>query len=443
MSFARQTIRGRCQGHDNRPSTAPTPHCPPGSGRTIRVLIKTTNGRVVAVEPNSTDSVARLKELVGAKAGGGRDQSLTFEGRELVDRKTLDQYNIKIGSRLMQQPGICAQGSSPTKQHNRRPYSASASSGESTPRPAWGAGQGGTKKTKKTKGLGSGRLTPSRTKAATVDESLFGMTGIVAGSSGAGAGAGTDTQATASGSNSPAAWPTTQRTNRTPRATRSRTTRPATTAGTGRGRFSNASSRPPSSAGSSYRRPSSVASSRASTARGSRPNSSSSSRSTLNPGNPQVKAKAYVDETLFGAPSVLSAEELHKQMWAGSKPFWKATEVVDTGPKRPKARKSTRCDFDAPVELPSGPAGDGRRFAKTSTLNGGYDAPRHARPAANKPSSIGRSLIAHKPQRQSRQPSGSSKPIRSPFIHSNNKFEATAKPAARMNNTIWANMPNT
>lgn len=208
-------------------------------------------------------------------------------------------------------------------------------------------------------------------------------------------------------------------------------------------RFSNASSRPPSSAGSSYRRPSSVASSRASTARGSRPNSSSSSRSTLNPGNPQVKAKAYVDETLFGAPSVLSAEELHKQMWAGSKPFWKATEVVDTGPKRPKARKSTRCDFDAPVELPSGPAGDGRRFAKTSTLNGGYDAPRHARPAANKPSSIGRSLIAHKPQRQSRQPSGSSKPIRSPFIHSNNKFEATAKPAARMNNTIWANMPNT
>lgn len=129
-----------------------------------------------------------------------------------------------------------AQGSSPTKQHNRRPYSASASSGESTPRPAWGAGQGGTKKTKKTKGLGSGRLTPSRTKAATVDESLFGMTGIVAGSSGAGAGAGTDTQATASGSSSPAAWPTTQRTNRTPRATRSRTTRPATTAGTGRGR---------------------------------------------------------------------------------------------------------------------------------------------------------------------------------------------------------------
>ena len=68
MSFARQTIRGRCQGHDNRPSTAPTPHCPPGSGRTIRVLIKTTNGRVVAVEPNSTDSVARLKELVGVRS---------------------------------------------------------------------------------------------------------------------------------------------------------------------------------------------------------------------------------------------------------------------------------------------------------------------------------------------------------------------------------------
>ena len=44
---------------------------------------------------------------------GGRDQSLTFEGRELVDRKTLDQYNIKIGSRLMQQPGICVRAPAP------------------------------------------------------------------------------------------------------------------------------------------------------------------------------------------------------------------------------------------------------------------------------------------------------------------------------------------
>ena len=253
-----------------------------------------------------------------------------------------------------------------------------------------------------------------------------------------------------SGSSTPT-WPSTQRTSR------SSTTRPATTsgtraasanaasasrAGTGRRHYTSTSSRPPSSAGSSYRRPpSSAASSRAGTARpGS--SSSSSSRSRLNPGNPQVKSKAYVDETLFGEPSVQSAEELHKQLWAGTKPFWEGADVVDSGPKRTKARKSTRCDFDAPVELPAGPSGDGARFAKTNTLQGGPSAPRFARPADNKPSSVGKSLIAHNPQRQSRQP-GVAKPIASPFLHQRNTFQATAKPAARLNNTIWANFPST
>lgn len=426
MSFARQTIRGRSAGASNRPSKAPSSHKPPLSGRTIRVLIQTANGRVVAVEPDSSDTVGRLKQMVESKVGGGIDQSLTFDGRELLDTKTLDVYNIKIGSRLKQTPGMRARGTSPTRQQRRGSNASSAEVGGTKTlianRPAWGAGSGAKTAKSKTKRGGirrenvAGRFTPIRAGPSHVDETLFGNEYEGGGGEELTSAAYTNDGADrGTGSNSPA-WPSTQRTNRT---LRQRTSdREA--------RASSASSSRPSSVVSS--RPSSAASSRAGTSR----------RSRLNPGKPQVKSKAYIDETLFGEPTVQSAEALHKAMWAGSKPFWKQ-EAVDAGPKRPKARASTRCDFGAPVDMPAGPAPDPRRFAKTKTLAGGQGVPYYAKPCDNKPAPIGKSLIAHQPHRPSRPAKAG--PLSCPFVHNHNDFQQSAKPSAKLNNTLWENMP--
>ena len=125
---------------------------------------------------------------------------------------------------------------------------------------------------------------------------------------------------------------------------------------------------------------------------------------------------------------------------------------------RVRARRSDRCDFGRPVELPAGPAGDGRRFARTRTMDGGHEGSfgGHRGGSPTKPDA-GRDMLVHNPPGRATRPSSAptrpgvgvagrfrSTPAdsKNPYLHADNSFRSTGKPAGRLNNTIWGHMPD-
>lgn len=145
----------------------------------------------------------------------------------------------------------------------------------------------------------------------------------------------------------------------------------------------------------------------------------------------------YVDESLFGQKKSVEAghKELHDVLQ--TKPFWSEPSAKKSS-SRQKARDHTRMDFTNPFcELPSGPKGDGRRFARTDTLHGAWDAARPAKPAKPPYKTQGATMLHHNKHRPSRTPTAP--PARSLLVH-----ESVPKPERRSKppNNIWAHHPD-
>ena len=91
-----------------------------------------------------------------------------------------------------------------------------------------------------------------------------------------------------------------------------------------------------------------------------------------------------------------------------------------------------RCAVTGPV---------GRRFKPTSTLSGGYGEVRNAKPGAP-PHKDKKGLLEHTRPRKPRAGAHQPPVLRSPFVHHGNLHTPTAKPVARLNNTLWGHHPN-
>eukprot|EP00040_Diaphanoeca_grandis_P002804 m.279070 g.279070 ORF g.279070 m.279070 type:complete len:274 (-) comp139300_c0_seq1:110-931(-) len=183
-------------------------------------------------------------------------------------------------------------------------------------------------------------------------------------------------------------------------------------------------------------RPSSVASS-------SRRSSLASSSGRKTTTQKFKKRDDFVDETLFGV-NRNSAEEQHKALHnlLNTEPFCRKPDPVVAGPpKRTRARPSTRPDLNAMVNLPRAPkASTGQRFQKTTTLQGGYEPERHAKPGP--PRADHSNLLQHKPHRAHRNPPTEQKTtVHSPFIHENPTVSQPA-PKYRPTNSLWGNYPD-
>ena len=65
-------------------------------GSTMQIFVKTLTGRTLAVDVQSSDTVAALKQQVYAKEGIPVDQQrLIFGGKQLEDQRTLSDYNVR------------------------------------------------------------------------------------------------------------------------------------------------------------------------------------------------------------------------------------------------------------------------------------------------------------------------------------------------------------
>lgn len=149
------------------------------------------------------------------------------------------------------------------------------------------------------------------------------------------------------------------------------------------------------------------------------------------------KHQDFVDESLFGnKTSHKSVEEEHKELhqMLKTKPFM--TKSEEEKPKVSKARNFSRVDFNKPIDLPGGPKPDVRRFARTKTLEGGYEPPRPAKPGTPAHQSQGQRLLEH----QRFKPSSTAPPkLNTPFVH-----ETVPPPERRRKppNNLWGYCPD-
>lgn len=152
----------------------------------------------------------------------------------------------------------------------------------------------------------------------------------------------------------------------------------------------------------------------------------------------------FIDETLFGNGTRMSIEEEHIQMHKIQDALDKKKMLeMNPPPQKKMTPRSTRCDLNTPVELPSGPLPNPERFRKTSTLQGGYGPPRNPKPGVP-PYRDTANLLKQQPRHKqpAMRPGTAPAKLKSPFIHENNQFKASTKPRPPIRNNIWSNMPD-
>ena len=66
-----------------------------------QIFVKTVSGRVISLDYDSKLSIKAIKDYVNSQEGiTVEQQRLIFNGKQLEDDKTLDDYNIGAGSTI-------------------------------------------------------------------------------------------------------------------------------------------------------------------------------------------------------------------------------------------------------------------------------------------------------------------------------------------------------
>ncbi|CAF1600340.1 unnamed protein product [Rotaria magnacalcarata] len=67
----------------------------------MMIKVKTLTGREIEVDIDGTDKIERIKERVAEKEGiPPPQQRLIFGGKQMLDDKTVNDYNVTAGSVL-------------------------------------------------------------------------------------------------------------------------------------------------------------------------------------------------------------------------------------------------------------------------------------------------------------------------------------------------------